>query len=70
MQCLARTELRLASQLRISGVAFSIASVAGHPAEIISKGDRLSRTPGSAGQMQDVAAADSVTEHANDLAQI
>ena len=68
MQCLARTELRLASQLRISGVAFSIASVAGHPAEIMSKGDRLS--PGSAGQRQDVAAADSVTVHANDLAQI
>ncbi len=65
MQCLARTELRLASQLRISGVAFSIASVAGHPAEIMSKGDRL-----SPGQRQDVAAADSVTEHANDLAQI
>ena len=52
MQRLAWTELRLAGQRRMFAVALSIMSVAAHPAEVISKGDRQSRLAGSAGQWQ------------------
>ncbi len=43
MQYLARTELHLAGQRRISAVALGITSVDGHPAEVVSKGDGLFR---------------------------